>query len=245
MRFADEQVYEPDDGRLIGEVSGVSELIAPRLGGGLQLGVEVLDQLDHRLRGSERPADAFKQLLLRDGDQLNRHAVGYLEILEHLRRSLSGDGHAQQFVRDLQRENLPLLEVVGLEHLGDGELRLQQLYVHERRREGIARPPGIRHAAHASESVRADGSFDRRRPYVSASSFPSPGGITRDPTTRLLAAALFEERTRVNGDTYTTSQAVVPTARRPDDGCRWCWDGRQAVAPRASGHPRLARTPSD
>jgi len=74
--FPDEQVHEPDNGRLVREVAGVSELVVARVGGGPQVRAQVLDQLDDGLRGGERTADALEQLLLRDRDQLERDTIG-------------------------------------------------------------------------------------------------------------------------------------------------------------------------
>ena len=45
--FADQQVDEPDDGGLVGEVAGVGEPIFDAICGGAELGVQVLDQLKH------------------------------------------------------------------------------------------------------------------------------------------------------------------------------------------------------
>ena len=76
MSFTDQEVHEPDDGRLVREVAGVGELVVARVGGGPQVRAQVLDQLDDGLRGGERTADALEQLLLRDRDQLERDAIG-------------------------------------------------------------------------------------------------------------------------------------------------------------------------
>ncbi len=120
--FADEQVDEADDGGLVGEVPGVGELVIPRVGHRPELGVEILHELEHGLRRSERAPDALEQVLSGNGDDLDRNAVGQLEIVQHFRRRLACDRHAEAVRRDLQGQNLMVLEVLRFERLGHRQL---------------------------------------------------------------------------------------------------------------------------
>src|SRR5439155_3727753 len=62
------------------------------------------------------------------------HAERLLEVFHDLARGLTHDGHAEQVAGDLEWENFPLLEIFGLERLGDRQLRLQRRCVHGRLR---------------------------------------------------------------------------------------------------------------
>ena len=66
VRFTDQEVHEANHGRLIGEVARVGERVGGHIGGRRDLRVEVLHQLEHRLRCREGAADAIEQSVPRD-----------------------------------------------------------------------------------------------------------------------------------------------------------------------------------
>ena len=175
VRLADQQVDEPDHGRLVGQVAGVRELVVAAIGTGLKLGVQILDQLDHRLGRGEGAADRIEQLVLRHRHQLDGHAEGRLEVLDHLASGVARDGHSHAVLLHVQRQDAPVLEVGGLEGFVERQLGDE----------------GVRHAAVASTRRATPGcSTVARCAYDARSCSLVSRGVTRfgEPVAQLASA---------------------------------------------------------
>ena len=101
MRLPDQEVHEPDNRGLVREVARVRERLVRGVLPTRDLSVEVLHQLEHRLRSREGAPDPVEQLVLRHRHHLDRHAERQLEIFQHLACQLARDSHPDALSLDL------------------------------------------------------------------------------------------------------------------------------------------------